>query len=117
MRHLCSKDQTKKRSPSSVRSGIFRTWPASTRKLISTPRPPVPEDLLKAMAIQVERKTIVVKLNENRRGRFLRIQEENDFKRNCVIIPVTGLAEFKKLIDEMVKVNSEIPVRSQNGSV
>ena len=58
-----------------------------------------------------------MKLNENRRGRFLRIQEENEFKRNCVIIPVTGLAEFKKLIDEMVKVNSEIPVRSQNGSV
>jgi hypothetical protein len=80
------------------------------------PRPPVPEDLLKALAIQVERKTIVVKLNENRRGRFLRIQEENDFKRNCVIIPVSGLAEFKRLVDEMVKVNSEIPVKSQNGS-
>jgi hypothetical protein len=68
------------------------------------------------MAIQVERKTIVVKLNENRRGRFLRIQEENEFKRNCVIIPVTGLAEFKRLIDEMVKVNSEIPAKHQNGS-
>ena len=80
------------------------------------PRPPVPEDLLKALAIQVERKTIVVKLNENRRGRFLRIQEENEFKRNCVIIPVTGLAEFKRLIDEMVKVNNEIPAKSQNGS-
>jgi len=25
-------------------------------------------------------------------------------------------AEFKKLIDEMVKVNSEIPGKSQNGS-
>ena len=55
-------------------------------------------------------------MNENRRGRFLRIQEENDFKRNCVIIPVTGLAEFKRLIDEMVKTNNEISVKSQNGS-
>jgi len=80
------------------------------------PRPPVPEDLLAALAIPVERKTVVVKLNENRRGRFLRIQEENEFKRNCVIIPVSGLAEFKRLIDEMVKVNSEIPAKSQNGS-
>jgi len=80
------------------------------------PRPSVPEDLLKALAIQVERKTIVVKLNENRRGRFLRIQEENEFKRNCVIIPVSGLAEFKGLIDEMVKANSEIPAKNRNGS-
>jgi hypothetical protein len=80
------------------------------------PRPAVPEDMLKALAIQVERKTIVVKLNENRRGRFLRIQEENEVKRNCVIIPVSGLAEFKRLIDEMVKANSEIPAKSQNGS-
>jgi hypothetical protein len=80
------------------------------------PRPPVPEDMLKALAIQVERKMIVVKLNENRRGRFLRIQEENDFKRNCVIIPVSGLAEFKKLVDEMVKANDEISAKRQNGS-
>jgi hypothetical protein len=71
---------------------------------------------LKALVIQVERKTVVVKLNENRRGRFLRIQEENEFKRNCVIIPVTGLSEFKRLIDEMVKTNSEIPIKSRNGS-
>lgn len=72
--------------------------------------------MLKALAIQVERKTIVVKLNENRRGRFVRIQEENEFKRNCVIIPVSGLAEFKRLIEEIEKANSEIPAKSQNGS-
>ena len=79
------------------------------------PRPPVQEDMLKALAIQVERKTIVVKLNENRRGRFVRIQEENEVKRNCVIIPVSGLAEFKRLIEEIEKANSEIPAKSQNG--
>jgi hypothetical protein len=71
---------------------------------------------LEALAIQVERKTIVVTLRENHRGRILRMQEENEMKRNCVIIPVTGLAEFKRLIDEMVKVNGEIPIKSRNGS-
>ncbi len=72
--------------------------------------------MLKSAAIQVERKTIVVKLNENRRGRFVRIQEENEGKRNWVIIPATGLAELKKLIVEMEKANSEIPAKSQNGA-
>lgn len=77
-------------------------------------RPPVQEDTLKSSTIQVERKTIVLKLKENHRGRFLRICEENNAKRNSVIIPSTGLMEFKRLVEGMEKAASEIPARSQN---
>jgi PurA ssDNA and RNA-binding protein len=90
-------------------------WHGYAELATRPPRPQVPEDMLKALAIQVERKMIVVKLSENRRGRFVRIQEENEVKRNCVIIPVSGLGAFKRLIEEIEKANSEIPAKSQNG--
>jgi len=47
-------------------------------------------------------------LKENPRGRFLRISEEVKGKRNAIIIPSTGLADFKKLLDEMVKADKGI---------
>lgn len=73
--------------------------------------------MLKSAVIEIERKTIVLKLKENFRGRFLRICEEsNGIKTNSVIIPSTGLTEFRKLVEEMEKASSEIPATSQNGA-
>ncbi len=66
-------------------------------------RPVVKEDTLKAGELQIERKTFFLTLKENPRGRFLRISEEMAGKRNSIIIPSTGLADFKKMVDEMVK--------------
>jgi len=63
----------------------------------------VKEDTLKAGELKIERKTFFLTLKENPRGRFLRISEEIAGKRNSIIIPSTGLAEFKMLVDEMVK--------------
>jgi hypothetical protein len=57
----------------------------------------------------VERKFFVCTLKENPRGRFLRIAEESNGRRNTIIIPATGLNDFKKLLDEMVKSEAEIP--------
>jgi len=76
------------------------------------PRQPVQEDTLKTEEIQVERKMFVLTLKENPRGRFLRISEENNFGRNSIVIPATGLKEIQKLINEMVKASDEIPVKS-----
>ncbi len=45
----------------------------------------------------------VFRLKENVRGRLLRITEDTGGKRNSIIIPATGLAEFKKLLDEMIQ--------------
>ena len=76
------------------------------------PRQPVQEDTLKTGQIQIERKTFVLTLKENPRGRFLRISEENNTKRNSIIIPAPGLKEFQTLINEMVKASDEMPVKS-----
>ena len=73
------------------------------------PRPPVQEDTLKSGEVQIERKNFVFALKQNPRGRFLRITEDVNGRRDTIIIPSTGLAEFKKLLDEMVKVSAETP--------
>src|SRR5277367_4723070 len=75
----------------------------------SSSKPPVNEDTLKTDKVQIERKTFVFTLKENPRGRFLRITEDVGGRRDTIIIPATGLEEFKKLLDTMVKAANEIP--------
>jgi len=77
------------------------------------PRPFVQEDTLKSEQIHIERKSFQLTLKENPRGRFLRITEEVGGKRNAIIIPSTGLAEFKKLLDEMVKADNGMVAKSE----
>ena len=77
------------------------------------PRPCVQEDTLKSEEVQIERKTFYLTLKENPRGRFLRISEECNAKRNSIIIPAPGLKDFEKLIHEMVKACDEIPAKSE----
>jgi hypothetical protein len=72
-------------------------------------RPPVQEDTLKSAEVQIERKNFVFALKQNPRGRFLRITEDVGGRRDTIIIPSTGLAEFKKIVDEMVKISEETP--------
>lgn len=74
-----------------------------------SPRPFVQEDTLKTEQIQIERKSFLLTLKENPRGRFLRIAEDVGGKRNAIIIPATGLQDFKQLLNEMVKASSELP--------
>src|ERR1017187_10944809 len=64
------------------------------------PKPFVQEDTLKSAEVQIERKFFVLTLKENPRGRFLRITEDVGGRRDTIIIPSTGLADFKKLVDE-----------------
>ncbi|HXF10751.1 MAG TPA: PUR family DNA/RNA-binding protein [Desulfuromonadaceae bacterium] len=78
------------------------------------PKPPVQEDTLKSEKIQIERKTFVFTLKENPRGRFLRITEDVGGRRDTIIVPSTGLEEFKKLVDEMVKASAEMPEKKPN---
>ncbi len=73
------------------------------------PRPRVEEDTLKSETIQIERKTFIFTLKENPRGRFLRITEDVNGRRDNVIVPSTGLEDFAKVLAEMVKTASETP--------
>jgi hypothetical protein len=77
------------------------------------PRQPVQEDTLKTVEVQIERKKFFLTLKENPRGRFLRITEEVGGRRDTIIIPSTGLAEFQKLLDEMVKTSNALPLKNQ----
>ena len=78
------------------------------------PKPPINEDTLKTEKIQIERKTFVFTLKENPRGRFLRITEDVNGRRDSVIVPSTGLDEFCKVFAAMARASAETQ-NSENG--
>ena len=78
-----------------------------------TSKPPVNEETLKSAKIQIERKTFVLALKENLRGRFLRITEDVGGRRDTIIIPAPGLEDFRNLLDEMVKASAETPPKAE----
>jgi len=73
----------------------------------------VNEDTLRTEKIQIERKTFIFTLKENPRGRFLRITEDVNGRRDNVIIPSTGLEEFRKVLDDMVRASLELPAKGE----
>ena len=77
----------------------------------SAPKPNVVEETLRTDKVQIERKTFVFTLKENPRGRFLRITEDVNGRRDAIIIPATGLEEFKKMLEEMMKTSAELPLK------
>jgi hypothetical protein len=87
--------------------------PYGSRAYGYAPKPPVNEDTLKTEKIQIERKTFILTLRENVRGRFLRITEDVGGRRDTIIIPAPGLEDFKKLLEEMVKASNETPPKTQ----
>ncbi|MEI6337467.1 MAG: DNA-binding protein [Verrucomicrobiota bacterium] len=64
------------------------------------------DTILESRELQVERKHFFLELRENDRGRFLRITEEAQGRRNTVIIPSTGLEEFERMLSEVLSVNT-----------
>ena len=79
----------------------------------SSPKPGVNEDTLKTDKIQVERKTFVFTLKENPRGRFLRITEDVNGRRDTIIIPATGLVDFKRVVEDMTKTSDATPAKPE----
>jgi hypothetical protein len=76
-------------------------------------KPAVVEDTLRSDKVQIERKTFLFTLKENPRGRFLRITEDVNGRRDTIIIPATGLEEFRKIFDEMAKSSAENPPKNE----
>jgi len=64
-------------------------------------------------SIQVERKHITFDLAENPRGRFLRITEEVAGRRNAIIIPLSGVEDFRDAVNKVIEFSkpSARPVR------
>jgi len=61
------------------------------------------EDILSQRELEIERKHFVIEFRENDRGKFLKITEEAHGRRNSVIIPSTGLADFGRLLGEVLQ--------------
>lgn len=77
------------------------------------PREPAPEDTIRTETIQIERKSFIFSLRENPRGRFLRITEDVMGRRDHIIIPASGLEEFRRVIDDLARVSAETPLKAQ----
>ncbi len=67
------------------------------------------DEKLRTVTLQIERKSFVFTLMENERGQFLRITEGVVGRRNHIIIPSTGLANFGQLVAAM----DAVPERRQ----
>jgi hypothetical protein len=76
-------------------------------------KPAVVEDTLRSDKLQIERKTFLFTLKENPRGRFLRITEDVNGRRDTIIIPATGLEEFRRVFDEMTRSSAETPPKAE----
>jgi len=94
---------------SNERPSPFHQQPYHQHYAPQPPRPFVQEDTLKSEQIQIERKSFLLTLKENPRGRFLRISEEVGGKRNSIIVPAPGLEDFKRLLDEMITSSNKLP--------
>jgi hypothetical protein len=60
------------------------------------------DQVLESRELQVERKFFRLEVRENDRGRFLRVTEENQGRRNTVIVPDTGFADFARVVNEVL---------------
>ena len=57
------------------------------------------QEQLLSERIQIERKQFFFDLKENPQGRFLKITEDVGGRRNTIIVPSTGLKEFRDLVN------------------
>lgn len=63
----------------------------------------VSEDIeIRRSTLQVEQKRIFLNLRENSRGRYLRIVELTGNNRSTIIVPSSGLLQFRSLLDEFI---------------
>lgn len=60
------------------------------------------ERVLKTGQFRVEKKTFILALKENKRGRFLQITE-TDGHRAKIIVPASGIQEFAWMFDAILK--------------
>ena len=57
--------------------------------------------------VQVERKLFSFDLRENPRGRFLKVTEDVGGRRDTIIIPATGLANIREVLDHVIQADKD----------
>lgn len=58
--------------------------------------------VIKSENIAVERKNFIFDLRENPRGRFLRITEDANGRRDSIVIPAPGLEDVRRVLEEII---------------
>jgi hypothetical protein len=66
---------------------------------------------LRTTQLRIERKQFTFDLKENPQGTFLRVTESGHDHRNTIIIPTTGLEQFRDALNELIQLN-KTPVGS-----
>jgi hypothetical protein len=61
------------------------------------------EETIRSEKIQVERKIFFFDLKENQRGRFLRITEDVNGRRDTIILPAPGLVDFVHVLQSIAE--------------
>ena len=56
------------------------------------------QDALHSEKVSFERKLFFFDLKENVRGRFLRITEDVNGRRNAIVVPTAGLEDFRRAL-------------------
>lgn len=80
-------------------------------------RPVASSDVtLRTERLQVERKTFILSLKENPRGRFLRITEDVGGRRDAIIIPAPGLRDLARLLQELARAAETLEAPSSEGN-
>jgi hypothetical protein len=64
--------------------------------------------VLKSENIAVERKNFIFDLRENPRGRFLRITEDANGRRDSIVIPAPGLEDFRRVLDGIISAHQGV---------
>lgn len=57
---------------------------------------------LELREFQAERKFFIAEIRENERGKYLRLTEESQGRRNTIIVPSTAFADFAEMINEIL---------------
>jgi hypothetical protein len=66
--------------------------------------------VLKSENVAVERKNFIFDLRENPRGRFLRITEDANGRRDSIVIPAPGLEDIRRVLDVIIAANQKASV-------
>jgi hypothetical protein len=68
-------------------------------------RPAVPgsmETNVPSQTLRIERKQFTLEIRENPRGQFLRITEEVGGRRDAVVVPLSGVEQFRDALNQII---------------
>lgn len=66
------------------------------------------DDTIFETMLKVENKDIFIDLKKNKSGVYLKISERNGTSRNTVLIPISGIARLKKVLDKVTSASETI---------